>query len=185
MLQSQSVRSSLSIYLSFNEVRASMPGQPKQSEIFSTIASHWAKMTDEEKKPYIDEANEDKKRRKMEEQKYNHLRREIEKNYEVGNGSIVRMAGTQNCTFVLRNIFKEKNAKHLASILLSMNKLDLKSTIEIVEAAIQHINTESDVNRPFFRSRLVADREGAGVTRRNPNDPHGNSRFDAGGCRSG
>ena len=175
MFQSQSVRSSLSIHLRFNEVRASMPGQPKQSEIFSTIASHWAKMSDEEKKPYIDEANEDKKRRKVEEQRYNHLRREIEKNYEVGNGSIVRMTGTQNCTFVLRNIFKDKNAKSLASLLLIMNKLDLKNTIEIVEAAIQHINDDSAVNRPYFRSRLGTDRKGAGVTRRNPNDPHGES----------
>jgi singapore isolate B (sub-type 7) whole genome shotgun sequence assembly, scaffold_1 len=152
-----------------------MPGQPKQSEIFSTIASHWAKMSDEEKKPYIDEANEDKKRRKMEEQRYNHLRREIEKNYEVGNGSIVRMAGTQNCTFVLRNIFKDKNAKSLASLLLIMNKLDLKNTIEIVEAAIRHINEDSAVNRPIFCSRLGTDRKGTGVTRRNPNDPHGKS----------
>lgn len=175
MLQSQSVRSSLPIHLRFNEVRASMPGQPKQSEIFSTIASHWAKMSDEEKKPYIDEANEDKKRRKMEEQRYNHLRREIEKNYEVGNGSIVRMAGTQNCTFVLRNIFKDKNAKSLASLLLIMNKLDLKNTIEIVEAAIRHINEDSAVNRPIFCSRLGTDRKGTGVTRRNPNDPHGKS----------
>ena len=152
-----------------------MPGQPKQSEIFSTIASHGAKMSDEEKKPYIDEANEDKKRRKMEEQRYNHLRREIEKNYEVGNGSIVRMAGTQNCTFVLRNIFKDKNAKSLASLLLIMNKLDLKNTIEIVEAAIRHINEDSAVNRPIFCSRLGTDRKGTGVTRRNPNDPHGKS----------
>ena len=156
-------------------MRASMPGQPKQSEIFSTIASHWAKMSDEEKKPYIDEANEDKKRRKMEEQRYNHLRREIEKNYEVGNGSIVRMAGTQNCTFVLRNIFKDKNAKSLASLLLIMYKLDLKNTIEIVEAAIRHINEDSAVNRPIFCSRLGTDRKGTGVTRRNPNDPHGKS----------
>ena len=63
-----------SVIFRFNEVRASIPGQPKQSEIFSAIASRWAKMSAEEKKPYVDEAAEDKRRRKVEEQRYNHLR---------------------------------------------------------------------------------------------------------------
>lgn len=98
-----------SVIFRFNEVRASIPGQPKQSEIFSAIASRWAKMSAEEKKPYVDEAAEDKRRRKVEEQRYNHLRREIEKNYEVGNGSILRLIGTQNCHNAMRNIFKEKD----------------------------------------------------------------------------
>lgn len=129
----------------FNEVRASMPGQPKQSEIFSAIASRWSKMTAEEKKPYVDEAAEDKRRRKLEEQRYNHLRREIEKNYEVGNGSILRMIGTQNCHSAMRNIFKEKDASHLACLLLSMNKFDLKGTIDILQDACRLISTESAV----------------------------------------
>ena len=129
----------------FNEVRASIPGQPKQSEIFSAIASRWSKMSPEEKKPYIDEAAEDKRRRKVEEQRYNHLRREIEKNYEVGSGSILRLIGTQNCHNAMRNIFKEKDASHLACLLLSMNKFDLKSTIEILKDSYRLISTESAV----------------------------------------
>jgi len=134
-----------SVIFRFNEVRASIPGQPKQSEIFSAIASRWAKMSAEEKKPYVDEAAEDKRRRKVEEQRYNHLRREIEKNYEVGNGSILRLIGTQNCHNAMRNIFKEKDASHLACLLLSLNKFDLKSTIATLQDAYRVISTEITV----------------------------------------
>ena len=45
----------------------------------------------------------------------------------------------------MRNIFKEKDASHLACLLLSLNKFDLKSTIATLQDAYRVISTEVTV----------------------------------------
>ena len=122
-----------------------MPGQPKQSDVFRVIASRWAKMTPEEKQPYIEEANEDKKRHRDEELQYNTLRRNIEKSFEVGNNSVLRMVNSQNCSQTLHKLFKDRDGVQMVMMLLALNQYDLKSTIEIVQDCIRLISEQYPV----------------------------------------
>ena len=129
----------------FNETRAMMPGQPKQSDIFRVIASRWAKMTPEEKQPFVEEADEDKKRHRDEEIHYNSLRKSIEKSFEVGSNSILRIIPSQNCSQTLRKLFKDRDSVQMVLMLLSLNRYDLKSTIEIVQDCIRLISEQYSV----------------------------------------
>ena len=122
-----------------------MPGQPKQSDIFRVIASRWAKMTPEEKQPYIEESNEDKKRHREEEVQYNQIRRSVEKSFEVGNNSVLRMIPSQNCSQTLHKLLKDRNSVQLVSMFLALNRYDLKSTIEIVQECIRLVSDQYSV----------------------------------------
>lgn len=44
-----------SVNSSFPEVKSRMEGQPRQSDVFREIAKQWKEMTDEEKRPYVEE----------------------------------------------------------------------------------------------------------------------------------
>ncbi|KAK8832468.1 hypothetical protein WA577_002942 [Blastocystis sp. JDR] len=125
----------------FNDVKATMPPQSKQSDIFREIAKKWKGMSPEEKQPYVNEANEDKKRKKDEEQQYNRFRRDIEKGYEIGGNSLLRLTGSQGGNHTLQTLFAEHDAKQMALFFLNLNECDLKGTIDVVRETINLIST--------------------------------------------
>ena len=98
------------------------------------------------------QANEDKKRKKDEEQQYNRFRRDIEKGYEIGGNSLLRLTGSQGGNHTLQTLFAEHDAKQMALFFLNLNECDLKGTIDVVRETINLIST-TDLSVGLCRER--------------------------------
>lgn len=94
------------------------------------------------------QASKDKQRKKEDEQRYNSLRKRVERSLEMTPSSLMKTA-LLNSNRELQTIIAEHDIRHMATVLLSMNDMDLKSTVEILQAVVNIIMN----NGVFFQSR--------------------------------
>ena len=87
------------------------------------------------------QANEDKKRKKDEDQQYNRVRRDIEKGYDLGGNSLLRLTGSHGSNRTLQMLFSEHNVKQLCLFFLNLNDCDLKTTIDVLRSAVTDMTT--------------------------------------------
>lgn len=93
------------------------------------------------------QASKDKQRKKEDEQRYNSLRKRVERSLEMTPSSLMKTA-LLNSNRELQTIIAEHDIRHMATVLLSMNDMDLKSTVEILQAVVNIIMN----NGVFFQS---------------------------------
>lgn len=102
------------------------------------------------------QAKKDKDRKKEDEQRYNSLRKRVERSLEMGSATLVKMNMIQDNNRGLNTLMAEHDIHQLASVFLSLNDLDVKSTIDILQDALNILTT---VRIDLFNKRQNVDNE--------------------------
>lgn len=124
---------------SYKSVRDEMGDQPRQSDVFREIANRWKTLSPEEKRPFEEEAKQDRHRYKQEMQQYHKLRRDVER-------SISRYGGYtdphqyRNSKF-LQKALQNRNSFRVAQILLDGGDQRQQETLELLQETLKVMMT--------------------------------------------
>lgn len=90
----------------------------------------------------IFQANEDKKRKKLDEQNYNRVRRDVEKS--LISGGTLSFATSHGPTRYLSSVCAEKDPTQLACYLLELTNNNLKTTTELLQECSRVLTNEGE-----------------------------------------
>lgn len=99
----------------------------------------------------INQAKKDKERKKEDEQRYNKLRKGIEKSFEAGSGNFIKLNMLHDQPRGLQSLMSEHDIKQLALLFLSLNDNELQSTIQTLQD-VYHAITNDQVVRFIYLS---------------------------------
>ena len=119
----------------YKSVRDEMGDQPRQSDVFRVIAAQWKVMSPEEKAPYVEEAQKDRKRYKSEMAQYHKLRRDVEKQVS-RYGMYQEPTQLKNSKF-LQKAFQNHDSFRVAQLLLTAGDHNQKDTLEMLDMTIK------------------------------------------------
>ena len=88
------------------------------------------------------QANEDKKRKKLDEQNYNRVRRDVEKS--LISGGTLSFATSHGPTRYLSSVCAEKDPTQLACYLLELTNNNLKMTTELLQECSRVLTNEGE-----------------------------------------
>ena len=134
----------------YKSVRDEMGDQPRQSDVFRVIAARWKEMSPEEKAPFVEEAQKDRKRYKSELQQYHKLRRDVER--QVSRfGAYSEPSQLRNSKF-LQKAFQNRDGFRVAQILLAAGDNNQKETLDMLDMTIKVLVNDGPTVSPFHYS---------------------------------